>query len=412
MFNKQKAKIKKNVNKLKNKVKMFLYKRFWANKLKVEDDIIIFESMLGRNYSCNPKAIYEEMLRQGLDQKYRLYWVVTNMDMEIPGRVTKVKRNSFKHLNLLCRAKVWVFNTRQPNYVIKNPDTIYIMTWHGTPLKKLALDMDDVQMAGNKGIENYKANFWSNSRRWNYLIAQNLFSSKIFKHCFDFHKNMLNIGYPRNDTLINNNNQAYIDSVKEKYGIPKDKKVVLYAPTWRDNQAMGKGKYIFNPNINFDTLKRMLHKDYVFIVKYHYLIASKIDWTRFHGFIYDINADIQDLYLISDFLMTDYSSVMFDYSALNRPMIFYTYDLDEYYGNRGFYFDFKEEAPGPFIYNTEELIDYLKHPNTEAYQSKLEAWHKKYNSWDDGKASGKVVEIIKEVTRSSSASNETTTENL
>ena len=412
MFNKQKAKLKKNVNKLKNKMKMFLYNRFWANKLKVEDDIIIFESMLGRNYSCNPKAIYEEMLRQGLDQKYRLYWVVTDMSMDIPGKVTKIKRNSFKHLKLLCRAKVWVFNTRQPNYVIKNPETIYIMTWHGTPLKKLALDMDDVQMAGNKGIENYKANFWNNSRRWDYLIAQNLFSSKIFKHCFDFHKNMLNIGYPRNDTLMNNNNQAYIDAVKDKYGIPKNKKVVLYAPTWRDNQAMGKGKYIFNPNINFDTLKRMLHKDYVFIVKYHYLIASKIDYTRFRGFIYDINADIQDLYLISDFLMTDYSSVMFDYSALNRPMIFYTYDLDEYYNNRGFYFDFKEEAPGPFIFNTEELIDYLKQPNTEAYRAKLEAWHKKYNSWDDGKASEKVVEIIKNVVANPSTAGTTTTEHL
>lgn len=391
---KQKVKFKKKVNKFKNKVKMYVYNRYWANKLKVEDDIIVFESMLGRNYSCNPKAIYEEMLRQGLDQKYRMYWIVTDLNMEIPGRVTKVKRNSFQHLKLLCRAKVWIFNTRQPNYVIKNPNTIYLMTWHGTPLKKLALDMDDVKMAGNKGIENYKANFWNNSRRWDYLIAQNKFSSNIFKHCFDFHKNMLDIGYPRNDTLINNNNQAYIDAVKEKYGIPKNKKVVLYAPTWRDNQAMGKGKYIFNPNINFDTLKRELKKDYVFIVKYHYLIASKIDYTRFKGFIYDIRADIQDLYLISDFLMTDYSSVMFDYSALKRPMIFYTYDLDEYYNNRGFYFDFKEEAPGPFIFNTEELVDYLKKPNLAAYEEKLEAWHKKYNGWDDGKASEKVVDII------------------
>lgn len=397
MFNKQKAKFKKKVNKIKNKAKMFKYHKMWANKLKVEDDIIVFESMLGRNYSCNPKAIYEEMVRQGLDEKYRLYWILTDFDKEIPGKHTKIKRNSFAHLKLICRAKFWVFNTRQPNYVIKNPKTHYIMTWHGTPLKKLALDMDDVQMAGNKGIENYKANFWSNTRRWDYLISQNKYSSKIFKHCFDFHKHMLDIGYPRNDTLINNNNQAYIDAVKDKYGIPKDKKVVLYAPTWRDNESMGKGKYIFNPNINFDTLKRYLHKDYVFIVKYHYLIASKIDYTRFHGFIKDINADIQDLYLISDYLMTDYSSVMFDYSVLNRPMIFYTYDLDEYYNNRGFYFDFKEEAPGPFIFNTEELVDYLKNPKDELYKQKLAAWHKKYNSWDDGKASEKVVEIIKEV---------------
>lgn len=396
MFNKQKVKLKKKINKFKNKCKMSIYRKKWT-KLNVEDDIIVFESMLGRNYSCNPKAIYEEMVARGLDQKYRLYWVLTNLDKEIPGNCIKVKRNSFQHLKLLCKSKIWVFNTRQPNYVIKNPDTVYFMTWHGTPLKKLALDMDDVQMAGNKGIESYKANFWNNSRRWDYLIAQNEFSSNIFTRCFDFHKDMLNIGYPRNDTLINNNNQAYIDAVKEKYGIPKNKKVVLYAPTWRDNQSMGKGKYIFNPHINFDTLKDQLSKDYVFIVKYHYLIASKINYTRFEGFIYDINADIQDLYLISDFLMTDYSSVMFDYSVLNRPMIFYTYDLDQYCNNRGFYFDFLEEAPGPFIYNTEELVDYLKNPRIEDYQEKLAAWHKKYNSWDDGQASGKVVDMIEDI---------------
>lgn len=411
MLRKQKAKLKKLINKFKNKAKMFLYKKCWANKLKIEKDIIIFESMLGRNYSGNPKAIYEEMVRQGLDQKYRIYWVVNKMEMEIPGRVTKIKRNSFKHLKMLCRAKVWVFNTRQPGYVIKNPETIYIMTWHGTPLKKLALDMDDVFMAGNKGIENYKSNFWNNTRRWDYLIAQNEYSSKIFRNCFDFHKTMLDIGYPRNDTLINNNNAEYIDAVKEKYGIPKDKKVVLYAPTWRDDQSMGKGKYIFNPHINFDTLKRKLHKDYVFIVKYHYLIASKINYTRFEGFIYDIKADIQDLYLIADYLMTDYSSVMFDYSVLKRPMLFYTYDLDQYYGNRGFYFDFIEDAPGPFLYNTDDLINYLTNPQDELYKPKLEAWHKKYNSWDDGKASEKVVELIKEVSMEETPAIDTETNN-
>ena len=394
MFNKTKAKWKRKINKLKNKVKMNLYKKHWANKVKVDPNLILFESMLGRNYSCNPKAIYEEMLRQGLDQKYTIYWVVTSMNLEIPGNCRKVKRNSFKHLYLLCKAKVWIFNTRQPNYVIKNPETIYLMTWHGTPLKKLALDMDDVVMAGNKGIESYKANFWKNSRRWDYLCAQNKYSSDIFKNCFDFHKTMLECGYPRNDTLINNNNQVYINAIKEKHGIPKDKKVILYAPTWRDDQSIGKGKYIFKPNMNFDLMKRKLAKDYVFIIKYHYLIASKIDWTRFEGFIYDIKEDIQDLYLISDMMMTDYSSVMFDYSCLKRPMLFYTYDLDQYFGNRGFYFDFIEEAPGPFLYNTEELVEFLQNPNFEQYQEKYDAWYNKFNKWDDGKASEKIVNML------------------
>lgn len=394
---KTKNKILKKIQQKKDSIKQYIYNNHYLTHTKVEDDIILFECMLGRNYSGNPKGIYEEMVRQGLDKKYRIFWVFEEPDqMQIIGNAKKLKRNRLEHLKYLCKAKVWVFDTRQPGFVVKRPETTYIQTWHGTPLKKLGLDMDDVQMAGNKGIESYKANFWANSRRWDYLIAQNKYSSDIFKNCFDFKKNMLDIGYPRNDTLIHNNNKEYIDKLKEKHGIPKDKKVVLYAPTWRDNQSMGKGKYIFNPFLNFDVLKRNVEEDYVFILKYHYLIASELDWSRMEGFIYDIKEDIQELYLMADILMTDYSSVMFDYSILKRPMIFYTYDLDEYCDNRGFYFDFLEEAPGPFVRNTDELISVLKEHDFAQYKDKYNAFNEKYNSWDDGKASEKVVEIIKD----------------
>ncbi|MFW5652053.1 MAG: CDP-glycerol glycerophosphotransferase family protein [Acetivibrio ethanolgignens] len=394
---KTKNRILREIQQKKDSIKQFIYNHYYLKHIKVQEDIILFECMLGRNYSGNPKGIYEEMVRQGLDKKYRIYWIFEEPDkMEIIGNAKKIKRNRLRHLKYLCKAKMWVFDTRQPNFVVKKLETTYIQTWHGTPLKKLGLDMDDVQMAGNKGIENYKANFWANSRRWDYLIAQNQYSSDIFKSCFDFQKNMLDIGYPRNDTLIRNNNKEYIDRLKEKHGIPRDKKVVLYAPTWRDNQSMGKGKYIFNPFLNFDILKRNVEDEYAFILKYHYLIASELDWSRMEGFIYDIKEDIQELYLMADILMTDYSSVMFDYSILKRPMIFYTYDLDDYCDNRGFYFDFLAEAPGPFVKNTDELIAVLKEHNFEQYKEKYDAFNKKYNSWDDGRASEKVVEIIKE----------------
>ena len=393
---KRKNKIAKSIRQKKDAIKQYLYRNHYLKNMKVQDDIILFECMLGRNYSGNPKGIYEEMVRQGLDKKYQIFWIFEDPDrMEIIGNAKKIKRNRLEHLKYLCKAKVWVFDTRQPNYVVKRPETVYIQTWHGTPLKKLGLDMDDVQMAGNKGIENYKANFWTNSRRWDYLIAQNQYSSDIFRNCFDFRKNMLDIVYPRNDTLIHNNNKEYIDKLKEKHGIPKNKKVVLYAPTWRDNQSMGRGKYIFNPFLNFDVLKRNVEDEYVFILKYHYLIASELDWSRMEGFIYDIKEDIQELYLMADMLMTDYSSVMFDYSILKRPMIFYTYDLDAYCDNRGFYFDFLAEAPGPFVKNTEELIGVLKNHDFGQYKERYDAFNEKYNSWDDGRASEKVVEIIK-----------------
>ncbi len=397
MFNKSRAKISKSVRAKKENIKKSIYKNVYQSQT-IDPNLILFESGLGRNYTGNPKAIYEQLLAAGLDKKYTIYWVFEDTSIVIPGQAGKVVRGSLQHLKLLSRAQMWIFDTRQPNFIVKNPKTHYIMTWHGTPLKKLALDLDDVQMAGNNGIESYKANFWNDTRSWDYLIAQNEYSSKIFEDCFDFRKTMLDIGYPRNDKLVNCNNKEYIDKIKTKHGIPKDKKVVLYAPTWRDYESKGRGKYIFNPQLNFDILKRALKDEYVFIVKYHYLIASSIDWRRFEGFIYDINEDIADLYLMSDIMMTDYSSVMFDYSVLGRPMIFYTYDLNTYGDNRGFYFDFIGEVPGPFAYNTNELIEILNGgTDFSEYKEKYHAFQKKFNSWDDGKASEKVVKLISDI---------------
>lgn len=381
---------------LHDAVQLSVYKKIFVKHCSVNKKVILFESMLGRSYSCNPKAIYEKMLEEGLDKEYKIYWIKDRgMKFEVPGNVTYLTKNSFRYHYMLCKARIWVFNTRQPEYIVKRPETEYIMTWHGTPLKLLALDMEDVQMAGNKGIESYKANFWRQSRRWDYLIAPNQYSSDIFRRCFDFKKNMLEIGYPRNDTLVNNNNPEYISKLKKKFKLPEDKKIILYAPTWRDNESLGKGKYIFNPHINFDKLYRNLKDEYVFIVKYHYLIAEALDFSRFKGFIYSIDTDISDLYLVSDMHMTDYSSTMFDYAILRRPLIFYTYDLEEYYRDRGVYFDFEADAPGPFIFDTDQLIELLQgHPDFAEYKDKYDAFCEKFNHWDDGKASEKMLELI------------------
>ncbi len=363
---------------------------------KIDEKVILFESMLGRGYSCNPKAIYEEMLAQGLDKEYKIYWIFDRGEKtEVPGKVHYLTRNSLRYHHLMAKAKIWVFNTRQLDYIIKRKEQEYIQTWHGTPLKLLGLDMEEVFMAGNAGIESYKANFWNHSRRWDHLIAPNPYCEEIFERCFDFHKDMICTGYPRNDTLVNNNNEEYINRLKDKYKIPKDKKVILYAPTWRDTESISRGKYVFNPHINFDKLYRALKDEYVLIVKYHYLIAQGLDFRRFGGFIRSIDTDISDLYLISDIHMTDYSSTMFDYAVLNRPIIFYTYDLEEYCSNRGLYFDFKAEAPGPLIENTEDLIAFLQNPDYTPYKEKMQAFREKFNCWEDGKGSKRIVELIR-----------------
>ena len=324
-------------------------------------------------------------------------------DIEIPGNAIKVKRSFFKYLFYTLRSGVWVFDSRHLYYLRKNKNTRYIQTWHGTPFKKLGLDMDVLDMSGNTDVERYREDFKRNTKEWQYLLSQNEYSSEIFRKAFDFKGEMLEIGYPRNDILFEKNIEADIAVIKEKLNIPKNKKVILYAPTWRDNQYSKAGEYKFASAMDFDALYEKFKDDFTLIVKFHYLVKDKsIDWSKYDDFIMECDEewDIQELYLISDIMITDYSSVMFDYAILKRPMIYFTYDIEDYTNNvRSFYFDIFEEAPGPKVETNEELIDLLNDFDINSYNDefgeKYRKFNEKYNQFDDGTASKKVVELIK-----------------
>ena len=393
-----KAKIKKQIKKFLRDRMVFLY-RIMVKVLPVSKDVIVFESNLGRNYTGNPKAIYERMVELGLDKKYKLIWIFSHPGEKIKGNAKQIKRVRLRYFYYCAIAKVWVFDCRHPRYLIKRPENLYIQTWHGTPLKKLALDMDVIDMGGVTDIEHYREEFRKNSSVWDCLISQNSFSTETFRRCFDFKKKMLEIGYPRNDILFRGNHTEYINKLKKKYQIPMDKKVILYAPTWRDNEYYDDKKYKFATALDFEEAKKALSDEYIMIVKYHYLISERVDWSGFEGFIYSFPAEqeISELYLISNMLITDYSSVMFDYSVLKRPMFFFAYDLENYRKNlRGFYFDMLEEVPGPISMTTEQLIQDIKEYKAEDWVEKYEAYSKKFNHLDDGNAALHVIEVIED----------------
>jgi CDP-glycerol glycerophosphotransferase len=275
----------------------------------------------------------------------------------------------------------------------------YIQTWHGTPLKKLALDMDVLSMGGSVDVDKYHDNFVANTRTWDYLISQNAFSTETFRRCFAFDKQMLEIGYPRNDVLFRDNNSDAIADLKRQLGLPQDKKIILYAPTWRDDQFYQKSIYKFTSEMDYDRMKAELGDEYVMIVKFHYLVKDNIDWSKYGDFIYefDQHQDIAQLYLVSDLLITDYSSVMFDYSLLKRPMFFFAYDMENYKTNlRGFYFDFLATAPGPIVETTDALTEAILTYDAGAWQDKYDAFAKRFNHADDGTASEKVAVLIEE----------------
>ena len=364
---------------------------------RVDKKIILFESNLGRNYSGNPRFIYEEMVARGLDQVYQCYYILEDVTTKLPGNAKKVRRISLRYLYLFSKAGFWVSDTRMPTYLKKRKKTVYIQTWHGTPLKKLALDLEQVTMEGEKSLAEYKKRFAINVKTWDYLISQNAYSTGIFQKAFAFDKQVLEIGYPRNDILFHQNNSQDILLIKQRRMLPTDKKVILYAPTWRDNEHHGHLTYKFSSQIDFTYLQEKLASEYIIIVKAHYLVGELKDFHKYRGFLYQFDAsfDIAELYLISDLLVTDYSSVMFDYSLLHRPMLFYTYDLDQYKDSlRGFYFDFMEEAPGPIVITTEQLVGEILEYDFNKYEAKYHAFMKKYNHADCGNASKRIVDLF------------------
>lgn len=369
-------------------------------KLPVSNKVIIFESFHGKQYSDNPRAIYEYM-KENLNG-YKLYWSADRRNIQkFQGRdLNVVRRFSIKWLLLMATAKLRVTNARLPLWIPKPNQTLYLQTWHGTPLKRLATDMDQVLMPGTN-TEKYKRNFTMESNNWDFLVSPNAYSTEIFKRAFDFNKKVIESGYPRNDYLINANNNDEISKVKGKLGIPQEKKVILYAPTWRDNQFYSKGKYKFDIQLDLNKLQEEFGDKYVILLRMHYLIAENLDLSGFEGFVFDEShyEDIRELYLISDILITDYSSVFFDYANLKRPIIFFVYDIEEYRDNlRGFYIDFEKKAPGPLVDSTEQIIDEISKIEEVGFiwTPELEEFYQKFCSLEDGKASEKVVtEVVK-----------------
>lgn len=384
----------RNGIKSKEKFDNFIYERFLF-KLKKNEKLVLFESFQGKSYSDNPKYVYEYMAKHHPD--YTFVWSVNEKE-DIPGHPKQVRRLSLKHFYYLARAKYWVSNSRLPNYIEKNPGTTYLQTWHGTPLKRLAGDMEDVYMPGTNSAL-YKQNFFNETRKWDYLISPNAYSSNIFKSAFWFDRPMLEVGYPRNDALYNKNTKEDIVRLKRKLNLPLDKKVILYAPTWRDDEFYTKGQYSFTLKLDLEDMREKLGEEYVIVLRMHYFIASQLDISEFEGFAYDYSSydDIAELYLVSDLLITDYSSVFFDYANLKRPILFYTYDLEKYRDTlRGFYIDMEKEVPGPLLKETSEVIHAIQAIDDvkKSYQERYDTFYKRFCHWDDGKASQKTVEKV------------------
>lgn len=367
----------------------------------VDDKLVIFVSFHGRGYSDNPRAIYEEMLKDERFKNYRFIWFVKHhkkKKIEIPGAEVK-EYFSIPYFYYMSKAKYWVINCKMPMYIRKKDEQVYLQTWHGTPLKRLGHDIivpeGTTFYRSQMSYEDMCKTYDVDVARYNYMISPNQFCTEVFQSAFGIDRErLIETGYPRND-FITNATQEDIIALKKKFGLPLDKKIILYAPTWRDNSYVTSG-YTFELKADFHRWKDILGDDYIVVFKPHYLIINKYENDQsLEGFLYSISAEaeINELYVLSDVLVTDYSSVFFDYAVLNRPIYFYMYDLEEYKGElRGFYLDIYTELPGDIYEDEQKLLNDMK--NGIYDYSRLETFNQRFNHAQTGDCAKKVINIV------------------
>lgn len=351
---------------------------------RVEPNVVLFNSWWGK-VADSPKAIAEELRRR--DAPYEHVWILAD-GAPVPDGAKSVRPESLQYLQATGRARYIVSNNTLPGYFRKKPETTYLQTWHGTPLKTIGFDIERPAFADSG---RYLAGLRREVKAWDHLVSPNSFSTDVFRGAFGYHGEILETGYPRNDLLLGVDRDRVRARVRQELGIADDVRAVLYAPTWRDDSA-------FKIELDLDALTRRLGGDHVVLVRAHTVVASTASVPDL-PLLRNVSDrdDVGELLLAADVLVTDYSSVMFDFAVTRKPMVFFTYDLEHYRDRlRGFYFDFAAEAPGPLVATTDELagalcdLDAIRRRFGPAY----ERFRERFCHLEDGNAAARVVDAV------------------
>ncbi len=358
------------------------------------DDLAIFDSHGGKQYSCNPRAIYEELRRR--DTGLECVWVTRDGQVAVPDGGRVVVLGSREHYELAARARFIVSNMLQKDWYRKSAGQLYLQTWHGTPLKRICLDVENPQFPSAMA---YHDRIRADVANWDALLSENAFSTPIFRKAFGFDGDILEFGYPRNDVLRSPDSSGRAAGICRRLGLPAGTRAVLYAPTWRDDAATRAGGYGFPQHLDLDAAAQALGTEHVMLVRGHHKMRETMVNGPGSSRVIDVTSypDIADLFLIADVLITDYSSAMFDFAVTGRPMLFFTYDLERYRDKlRGFYFDFEAEAPGPLLRTSDDVIDALRSLDdlSRSYRAAYDAFAARFCSLDDGHSAARAVDWL------------------
>jgi CDP-glycerol glycerophosphotransferase (TagB/SpsB family)/glycosyltransferase involved in cell wall biosynthesis len=350
-------------------------------------DTVLFETFAGRGTGDNPGAICTEF--HGRDLGLDLVYSVIDRSNVVPEGARAVVRWSAEWFELLGRARYLVVNSSLPYFFRKREGQLYYQTWHGSPLKRIAHDRPHLDFFN-----------WHHRRQllvakdgWDYLLSQSDFCTRSLSSAFRYDGPVMEVGYPRNDVLLAAHRDEVRRRVRAHFGIGEGTRAVLYAPTWRDNLRVGA---VYSKVLYLDPAQVVGSlEDTVVLVRGHYNSVGAAEDRESSARVLDVTRypDIADLYLAADVLVTDYSSVFFDFVLTDKPMVFLAPDLKEYRDdNRGFYLDYHETVPGPICLSTREVIDELG--AEDRFAQRRAQFRERFNPLDDGHAATRVVDLI------------------
>lgn len=346
----------------------------------INKKMILF-SGLNRKYNDSPRAIYEELISNSKYSKYKMIWAIEEDDnAKIPGNPVIIAPDTLKYFFYCLRAGYWVTCVNiERSLNFKKKKCKYLNTWHGCPLKTI----------GNAASGRKDYNF----EEIDYFCSSGKYEDEIYVRDFNVRKDsIIHTGLPRNDELYNVSNKE-INTIRKKLNIPKEKKVILYAPTWRDSKDGGKS-YSIKPPIDFKKWKRELGDEYVILLRTH-PITNKLLGVEFNEFVRNCSEyeKINDLLKITDILVSDYSATIFDFSILERPIISFAYDHEEYKKERGLYLDLKNNMPGGIEKNEEDVIKRIKNINLKKEKENVKKFKNAYIEYG-GNATKECIEKL------------------
>lgn len=396
---------------LKIKIVNFFYKvlfldecqkyTFYYKRNKINSKIIMYESYIGTGMICNTYALFKEFKARKEFVNFKHYWVINDKneikvlkkEFKQYKNVKFISRYTDEYLKILTKAKYLIHNTTFPNYFAKKEGQIYVNTWHSITVKTLGYDIPDGRFSS--------ANVMKNLLATNYLISPNEFTTKIFKESFKlngiYNGLLVEHGQPRNDVFFHNNIMIYEKLNNRNIILNKSKKIILYAPTW-------KGENYSNPSIQVNEyydfvsyLNTHINQDeYQVLIKPHqavYRKLSKVD--KKNSIFIPSTIDTNELLTIVDILISDYSSIYFDFLLTKRPVLFYINDLEDYNDYRGLYFQL-DELPGPSTNKLDEICEWIK--NIDKIQIKYKHIYNKTLGWacknDDGYVSNRIFDLV------------------